>query len=232
MSHVNGWSWSTQLESHLANIDDHCPSNGGDKDQCVTWLSGSDTLKLNHKGYSKSNENPITKIYMYYKLRWACVKNSGSFVLLQIRANVATNLGSFIITNWGTYYKWGQPLLQNRAGITNWSKSYYKLGQVLQIRAIITNCCLADQEKAFDKVDLNFLFKIMEKMGIAQIFTNFIKILYKYNTFTITNNGCFSSPIQIQCNCLFDPTGFKHRGTRWIYWYVPKSMYKFYQIPL
>ena len=47
------------------------------------------------------------------------VTNWGSFVLLQIRANVITNWGSFIITNWG--------------------KIYYKLGEVPQIRAIITN---------------------------------------------------------------------------------------------
>ena len=55
----------------------------------------------------------------------------GSFILLQIRAS--------IVTNWGSYYKLGQPFLQNRAAITNWGKMYCKLGQVLQIRAIITN---------------------------------------------------------------------------------------------
>ena len=76
---------------------------------------------------------------MYYKLGQACVTNWGSFVLLQIRANVVTNWGSFIITNWGSYYKLGQPLLQNRAAITNWGKMYYKLEQVFQIRAITTN---------------------------------------------------------------------------------------------
>ena len=38
---------------------------------------------------------------MYYILGQACVTNWGSFVLLQIRANVATNWGNFIITNWG-----------------------------------------------------------------------------------------------------------------------------------
>ena len=87
---------------------------------------------------------------MYYKLGQACVTNCGSFVLLPIRPNVVTNWDSFIITNqgkllqivvtnWGSYYKLGQPLLQNRAAITNWGKMYYKLGQVLQIRAIITN---------------------------------------------------------------------------------------------
>ena len=80
--HVTWWLWSTQLKSHLANIGDHCPSKSGDKaflrsrDHMinVTWLSGSDTLKLNHKCYSKSNQNPITKIYMYYKLGQVSVK--------------------------------------------------------------------------------------------------------------------------------------------------------------
>ena len=65
---------------------------------------------------------------MYYKLGQACVTNWGSFVLLQIRANIVTNWGSFIIINWGSYYKLGQPLLQNGAAITNWDNIYYKLG--------------------------------------------------------------------------------------------------------
>ena len=48
---------------------------------------------------------------MYYKLGQACVTNWGSFILLQIRANVVTNFGGFIIvTNWGKYYKLGQLL--------------------------------------------------------------------------------------------------------------------------
>ena len=76
---------------------------------------------------------------MYYKLGQARVTNWGSFVLLQIRANVVTNWGRLIVTNWGSYYKLEQPLLQNRAAITNWGKMYCKLGQVLQIRAIDSN---------------------------------------------------------------------------------------------
>ena len=45
-----------------------------------------------------------------------------NFVLLQITANVVPDWGSFIITNWGSYYKLGHPLLQNRIAITNLSK--------------------------------------------------------------------------------------------------------------
>ena len=66
----------------------------------------------------------------YYKLGQTLLQ-IGAASLLQIRASV--------VTNWGSYYKLGQPLLQNRTAITNWGKMYYKLGQVLQLRAIITN---------------------------------------------------------------------------------------------
>ena len=76
---------------------------------------------------------------MDYNLGQACVTNWGSFVLLQIRAS--------FVTTWGSYYKLGQPLLQNRAAVINWGKVYYKLGQVLQIRAIITNWGLATTNK-------------------------------------------------------------------------------------
>ena len=54
---------------------------------------------------------------MYNNLGQASVTNWGSFVLLQIRANVVANWGSFIITNWG--------------------KHCYKLGLQLQISATV-----------------------------------------------------------------------------------------------
>ena len=50
-------------------------------------------------------------------------------MLLQIWAS--------FITNQGSYYKLGQPLLQIRAAVTNWGKLYYKLGQLLQIGALL-----------------------------------------------------------------------------------------------
>ena len=64
----------------------------------------------------------------YYKLRQA---------LLQIRTASLLQIVASVVTNWGSYYKLGQPLLKNRATITNWGKMYYKLGH--KIRAIITN---------------------------------------------------------------------------------------------
>ena len=55
--------------------------------------------------------------------------------LLQIGAASLLQIGTIVVTNWGSYYQLGQALLQNGAAITNWGKIYYKLGQLLQIRA-------------------------------------------------------------------------------------------------
>ena len=59
--------------------------------------------------------------------------------LLQVGAASFLRIGASAVTNWGSYYKLGQLLLQNRATITNWDHMYYQLGQVLQITAIITS---------------------------------------------------------------------------------------------
>ena len=71
----------------------------------------------------------------------------GAASLIQIRANA--------ITNWGSYYKLGQSLLQNRAVITNWGKIHYKLGQVLQIRAIIKKLKHQNCPKEFQQLDID-----------------------------------------------------------------------------
>ena len=47
--------------------------------------------------------------------------------LLQFGAATLLQIGANIATNWGSYYKLGQPLLQNWAAITNWCKMYCKL---------------------------------------------------------------------------------------------------------
>ena len=63
----------------------------------------------------------------YCKLGQTLLK-IGASSLLQIRVSV--------VTNWVSYYKLGQPLLQNRAAIGG--------KNVLQIRAIITNWGITD----------------------------------------------------------------------------------------
>ena len=69
---------------------------------------------------------------MDYKLGQAFVTNWGSFVLLQITANVVTNRDSFSVTNWvSTVKNWGN--------CYKLSKCYYKIGQLFQIGAGNTN---------------------------------------------------------------------------------------------
>ena len=45
-----------------------------------------------------------------------------------------------------------------------------------------------DQEKAFDKIDQNFLYKLMNKIGFSSEFIQFVKILYRNNISYIINN--------------------------------------------
>ena len=67
---------------------------------------------------------------LYYKL---------GKTLLQIEAASLLQIRASVVPNWGSYYKLGQSLPQNRAAITNLGKMYYILGQVFQIRAYIAN---------------------------------------------------------------------------------------------
>ena len=55
-------------------------------------------------------------------------------MLLQIGAASLLQIRASSVINWSSYYKLGQPLLQNRAAIKNWGR-YHKLGQLLQIGA-------------------------------------------------------------------------------------------------
>ena len=55
--------------------------------------------------------------------------------LLQIGAASLLQIGASVVTNWGSYYQLGKPLLWKGEAIINWGKIYYKLGQLLQIGA-------------------------------------------------------------------------------------------------
>ena len=55
----------------------------------------------------------IGRALFYYKL---------GKTLLQIGIGSLLQIGASVVTNWGSYYKFRQPLLQNKAAITNWCK--------------------------------------------------------------------------------------------------------------
>ena len=62
---------------------------------------------------------------MYYKLRQTCVTYWDKLgqTLLQIGAASLLQIAENVVTNLGSYYKLGQPLLQNRAALTNWGRT-------------------------------------------------------------------------------------------------------------
>ena len=85
--------------------------------------------------------------------------------LLQIGAALLLQIGASVVTNWGSYYKLRQALLQHKAVATNLGKIYYKLGHVLQIRAIITKCgittpknyyLIGEKKSRLNKIGLKF----------------------------------------------------------------------------
>ena len=83
----------------------------------------------------KNSELSNKNICMCFKMRQVYVTNWGSFVLLQIRANIVTNWGIFFITNWGKCcYKLRELLQLEAKRLINWGR-FYKLGQSLQIEA-------------------------------------------------------------------------------------------------
>ena len=54
-----------------------------------------------------------------------------------------------------------------------------------------------DQEKAFDRVDHSFLFKVLERMNFGENFRNFIKVIYSDVFSSVMNNGYFPFNFQL-----------------------------------
>ena len=90
--------------------------------------------------------------------------------MIKIGAASLLQVGESAVTNWGNYYKLGQPLLQNRVAITNWDKMYCKLGQVLQIRAIITNWGIIPGDPISKLLIISFTRKMPERFLHSSIF--------------------------------------------------------------
>ena len=55
-----------------------------------------------------------------------------------------------------------------------------------------------DQEKAFDRVNHNFLFRTMETFGIGEVFINWVRTIYSNASSVISINGNFSERIPLK----------------------------------
>ena len=79
--------------------------------------------------------------------------------------------------------------LKNWRPITLLSSVYQILTKILSNRLKPTLEHTISIEKAFDKVDREFLHQIMRKLGYSEIFIKFIKELYQNTLSIISNNG-------------------------------------------
>ena len=55
-----------------------------------------------------------------------------------------------------------------------------------------------DQEKAFDRVDRNYMYRVLEEMNFGKSFIQWIKTLYDNASAAIVNNGWTSDPVFLQ----------------------------------
>ena len=63
-----------------------------------------------------------------------------------------------------------------------------------------------DQEKAFDRVETDSLFKIMSAFGIGDTFIDWLRVLYKNASTKIKVNGHFTNPIPLRQGCPLSPS--------------------------
>ena len=55
-----------------------------------------------------------------------------------------------------------------------------------------------DQEKAFDRINWNYLFAVMEKMKVPAVLIKWIKLLYSNPNCRIIINNCIGSPVMVK----------------------------------
>ena len=145
-----------------------------------TWNQAIITL-IPKKGNTKILKywRPISLLCVYYK------------ILTKILANRFKNILPDIISEEQNCSIPNRSIFNNlflTRDVIQYTKEKNKHLYILQI----------DQEKALDKIDRNFLYKTMEKMGISPKSVNFIKILYKQNISMISNNGYLSPQVLLQ----------------------------------
>lgn len=112
-------------------------------------------------------------------------------ILTKILANRLKNILQTIISQEQTCSIPQRTILNNLSLIRDTRKLTKENNTKLYILQI-------DQEKAFNKIDHNFLYKTMTLMGFSNTFVQFISILYNNNISSIINNGFLSNLIQLQ----------------------------------
>ena len=146
-----------------------------------TMNMGIITLIYKNKGSLEDLKNwrPITLLNIDYKILTKILTNR----LKLIETNIINNLQSSGILN--------KTIINNALNIEN----IIKYIEENESDAIILSL---DQEKAFDRVEHDYLFKVLEQYKFPVNFINFIKIIYRNIQSKVQVNGTFTNPINIK----------------------------------
>ena len=139
------------------------------------------TLIYKNKGSMEDLKNwrPITLLNIDYKILTKILTNR----LKLIETKIINNLQSSGILN--------KTIINNALNIEN----IIKYIEENESDAVILKL---DQEKAFDRVEHDYLFKLLEKYKFPTNFINFIKIIYRNIQSKVQVNGTFTNPINIK----------------------------------
>ena len=139
------------------------------------------TLIYKNKGELDNLKNwrPITLCNLDYKILTKILTNR----LKQINTNIINNLQTSGLMN--------KSIINNALNIEN-IINYIEENEE---EALIISL---DQEKAFDRVEHKYLFKVLEKYNFPNNFINLIKIIYSNIKSKIQINGCFTNEFNIE----------------------------------
>ena len=117
------------------------------------------------------------KTYHFIKLGYKILTKILTNRLKLIQTNIINNLQLSGILN--------ESIVNNALNIENTIKNIEENENETIILSL-------DQEKAFDRVEHSYLFKVLEKYNFPNNFINFIKILYKDVKSNVQVNGMFT----------------------------------------
>ena len=139
------------------------------------------TLIYKNKGELDNLKNwrPITLCNLDYKILTKILTNR----LKQINTNIINNLQTSGLMN--------KSIINNALNIENIINYIVENEEEALIISL-------DQEKAFDRVEHKYLFKVLEKYNFPNNFINLIKIIYSNIKSKIQINGCFTNEFNIE----------------------------------
>lgn len=91
-----------------------------------------------------------------------------------------------------------QGFIKGRSAVTNIRKVLIVLEQARTARAADMAIVMLDAEKAFDSVQLPWLFQVLDKMWFEGRLLSFLHMLFKAPTTRVLTTGALSAPISLQ----------------------------------